>query len=331
MLTLQNKHTAVTLVSAAASLAAVAVLVQKIVKNFMPGEVHGFFSSSKLTVVIEEFHSKYAVNKLFEAVDTYLGETMAGSIRKVKALKGKKEKKMEVTMDKNEKITDVFENIQVKWTLLCKEVETSKNPLWFLDLHSEERCYELSFSQEHEDLVLNFYLPYILERSKAIKEQNRAVKLWSVKEIRWQADAINIDHPMTFQTLAMDPELKKGLVDDLDNFINGKDYYRGIGKAWKRGYLLYGPPGTGKSSLIAAMANHLNYDIYDLDVRALYNYSELKRLLLAMSSRSMLVMENVDCMFNLQNQGGNWSWEPRKNQVSWKKFNNLYNVVNSSN
>ncbi|KAL2898704.1 hypothetical protein RDABS01_006847, partial [Bienertia sinuspersici] len=34
-----------------------------------------------------------------------------------------------------------------------------------------------------------------------------------------------------------------------------------IGRAWKRGYLLYGPPGTGKSSLIAAIANYLKFDI----------------------------------------------------------------------
>ncbi|KAG6637171.1 hypothetical protein CIPAW_11G161200 [Carya illinoinensis] len=48
-------------------------------------------------------------------------------------------------------------------------------------------------------------------------------------------------------------------------FLTRKELYRRFGKAWKRGYLLYGPPGTGKSSLIAAMANHLNYNIYDLD------------------------------------------------------------------
>ncbi|KAJ9693240.1 hypothetical protein PVL29_012123 [Vitis rotundifolia] len=226
-----------------------AILLRKITKNFMPSEVHGCFSSSQLTIIIEEFQAGVALNKLFEAADIFLGANMAGSVRKVKVLKGRKEKKMEVTMDRNEEMTDVFENIQVKWTL--------------------------------------------------IRLSRKAVKLHTVMSRRWQADAINIDHPMTFQTLAMDSELKKALVEDLDNFINGKDYYRRIGKAWKRGYLVYGPPGTGKSSLIAAMANHLKYDIYDLDLIAIYNNSDLKLLLLAMSSRSILVMEHVDCMFNI--------------------------------
>uniref|UniRef100_M8AZT5 Mitochondrial chaperone BCS1 n=1 Tax=Aegilops tauschii TaxID=37682 RepID=M8AZT5_AEGTA len=47
-----------------------------------------------------------------------------------------------------------------------------------------------------------------------------------------------------------------------------KEYYAKVGKAWKRGYLLYGPPGTGKSTMIAAMANFLDYDIYDLELTA---------------------------------------------------------------
>ncbi|CAD6217881.1 unnamed protein product [Miscanthus lutarioriparius] len=73
-------------------------------------------------------------------------------------------------------------------------------------------------------------------------------------------------HSSTFDTLAMDPVLKQSIVDDLDRFLGRRDYYRRIGKAWKCGYLLYGPPGTGKSSLIAAMANYLRFNLYDLDL-----------------------------------------------------------------
>ncbi|KAI4321921.1 hypothetical protein MLD38_035248 [Melastoma candidum] len=74
------------------------------------------------------------------------------------------------------------------------------------------------------------------------------------------------EHPATFDTLAMDPAKKKEIVDDLEKFTKGKEYYARIGKPWKRGYLLYGPPGTGKTTMIAAMANFLNYDLYDLEL-----------------------------------------------------------------
>uniref|UniRef100_A0ACD5UZY4 Uncharacterized protein n=1 Tax=Avena sativa TaxID=4498 RepID=A0ACD5UZY4_AVESA len=64
----------------------------------------------------------------------------------------------------------------------------------------------------------------------------------------------------------MEPSVKQSVLDDLDRFLKRKEYYRRIGKAWKRGYLLYGPPGTGKSSLVAAMANYLRFNLYGLDL-----------------------------------------------------------------
>lgn len=82
----------------------------------------------------------------------------------------------------------------------------------------------------------------------------------------------------------------------------GKNTIKRVGKAWKRGYLLYGPPGTGKSSLIAAMANHLKYDIYDLDLTDVRNNSDLRFLLLSISSRSILVVEDIDCSIELENR-----------------------------
>jgi len=82
---------------------------------------------------------------------------------------------------------------------------------------------------------------------------------------------------------------------DLERFVARKEYYRKVGKAWKRGYLLYGPPGTGKSSLIAAMANYLRFDVYDLELTELQSNSDLRRLLIAMANRSILVVEDIDC------------------------------------
>ncbi|KAI3722833.1 hypothetical protein L2E82_33951 [Cichorium intybus] len=89
---------------------------------------------------------------------------------------------------------------------------------------------------------------------------------------------------------------------DLDRFIQRRDYYRKVGKAWKRGYLLYGPPGTGKSSLIAAMANYLKFDIYDLELTDIRSNSELRKLLVATANRSILVVEDIDCSVELHDR-----------------------------
>lgn len=73
----------------------------------------------------------------------------------------------------------------------------------------------------------------------------------------------------------MDPEMKKMIV-----------------KPWKRGYLLYCPPGTGKSSLIAAMASYLKFDVYDFEISNPSTDYILKRVLLSTTYRSILVIED---------------------------------------
>ena len=98
------------------------------------------------------------------------------------------------------------------------------------------------------------------------------------------------------------PLLKKMIIDDLDRFVKRRELYKKVGKAWKRGYLLYGPPGTGKSSLIAAMANYLKFDIYDLELSSIYGNSELRRILLSTANRSIVVVEDIDCNVKIKNR-----------------------------
>ncbi|XP_039026040.1 AAA-ATPase At5g17760-like [Hibiscus syriacus] len=135
-----------------------------------------------------------------------------------------------------------------------------------------------------------------------MREENKTINLHTVVYGRWDVEEIKLKHPMTFNTLAMDSELKRAVMVDLQHFTNGEEYYKRVCKAWKRGYLLYGSPGTGKSSLIAAMANYLKYDIYDLDLTDVHTNSDLRFLLLTMPSRSILIIEDIDCSIKLQNR-----------------------------
>jgi SpoVK/Ycf46/Vps4 family AAA+-type ATPase len=107
------------------------------------------------------------------------------------------------------------------------------------------------------------------------------------------------EHPKTFATLAMDPASKKEVMDDLDAFRNGRDYYARVGKAWKRGYLLYGPPGTGKSTMIAAMANYLDYDVYDIELTSVRTNTDLRKLFIETTGKSIIVIEDIDCSLDL--------------------------------
>ncbi|CAI9303787.1 unnamed protein product [Lactuca saligna] len=150
------------------------------------------------------------------------------------------------------------------------------------------------------------------ERSDEIKAEESGLKLHMIDADYHESKTVIIDNPMTFKTLAIEPEVKKMIMEDLNNFKNGKEYYRRIGKAWKRGYLIYGSSGTGKSSLIACMANYLNYNIYDIDLTEVDSDSQLKNILLEMPSKSILVFEDFDQLIN---------------QIGDKTFSRLFNFM----
>ncbi|CAI9295596.1 unnamed protein product [Lactuca saligna] len=92
----------------------------------------------------------------------------------------------------------------------------------------------------------------------------------------------------------IDSEFKNKVKSDLEVFLKSKQYYHRLGRVWKRSYLLYGPSGTGKSSFIAGMAKFLCYDVYDVDMSKITGDSDLKLLLLQTTSKSMIVVEDLD-------------------------------------
>lgn len=136
---------------------------------------------------------------------------------------------------------------------------------------SQVPCFELRFHKKHEDTVLGTYIPHVLKKSQELRSKTKkTLKLFTLRSYGgrdsnpWQS--VNLDHPSNFDSLAMDIDKKKLIMDDLDRFLKRKEFYTRVGRAWKRGYLLFAPPGTGRSSLIAAVANYLNFDVYDLEL-----------------------------------------------------------------
>ncbi|XVF62096.1 hypothetical protein PTKIN_Ptkin08bG0190000 [Pterospermum kingtungense] len=310
-----------TLMSAAASFAATVMLVRSISQELLPYDIkdYVFFGirkiinrySSTLTVVIDEFNG-LVHNQVYEAAEIYLGSQISPSTQRFNVSKPEKENKLVVTMERDQEMVDIFNGVKFNWVLVCKQVESTgyfHNPRDINStLRSEVRCFELRFSKKHKEMVLNSYLPHVVNEAKSLKQGQKTIKLYTVEYENMYgnlADSwrpVKLDHPATFETLAMETNLKNAILEDLRRFVSRKDHYRKVGKAWKRGYLLYGPPGTGKSSLIAAMANYLNFDVYDLELTEVRCNSELRRLLVATQNRSILVVEDIDCTIELQDR-----------------------------
>ncbi|XP_033136732.1 AAA-ATPase At2g18193 isoform X2 [Brassica rapa] len=288
-----------------ASLSGFSMLFRSMLNDFVPDQLRSYIyenvlgrlftpSSKNLTLIIDE-NSKYKRNLVYEAAEMYLRTKIGPETERLRVAKTPKQKHLNVTIAKGEAIRDTFEDFQVRWLYVQTEKENSEKV---------KRYYELTFEKKLRERVLDSYLNHVIAESEKIKRDLRVVNLYS-RDVPGSRDddgsscgswgCISLEHPSTFDTLAMDPSAKKKIIDDLERFLKRKEFYKRVGKAWKRGYLLYGPPGTGKSSLIAAMANYLKFDVFDLDLSNIYDNGELKRILLSTTNRSILVIEDIDC------------------------------------
>ena len=297
------------LFAAFASITASIMFFQSMLNQILPKQLHDYLISlvqllfkantPTLTYVFNKGTEFGGRNLVYEAAGVYLDTLRDPKTKRLNVSKSDKEKGLIIRLEDGEKVTDFYKGIQLHWTFVCSKPE-DESPRH----SSKKRFYELSFHNKHENKVRESYITFVLERAKAISEKNKFLKMHTLdgsfnpfNEINWRS--INLEHPATFETLAMDQSKKTNIIQDLNRFVKRKEFYKKVGRAWKRGYLLYGPPGTGKSSLVAAMANHLKFDIYDLQLANVRRDSDLRRLLLATANRSILVIEDIDCSIKL--------------------------------
>jgi len=289
-----------------------------IMRQYCPYGVQRFFE--KYTHRIMSYFSPYVRisfheymgdrlkrSEAYAAVEAYLSANTSKSAKRLKAEMGKDSSNLVLTMDEYERVTDEYEGVKV-WWVSSKVMSATRSPMSYYP-EQEKRFYKLTFHNRYRDRITESYLEHVMREGKEIRFRNRQRKLYtnspgykwpSYKQTMWSH--IVFEHPATFETMALEPEKKKEIIEDLVTFSKSKDFYARIGKAWKRGYLLHGPPGTGKSTMIAAMANLLAYDVYDLELTAVKDNTELRKLLIETTSKSIIVIEDIDCSLDLTGQ-----------------------------
>ncbi|CAK8540598.1 unnamed protein product [Lathyrus sativus] len=292
------------------SILATMMFVYAIIERFLPPAFRDSLQISTqkvlnllhpyIQITFHEFSGeRLKKSEAYTFIQTYLSENSSRLAKRLKAEVMKdSQNPLVLSIDDDEEVTDEFQGVKLWWAAI--KIETSSHG--FSSFSNYKRYYKLTFHKKHRDLVTVSYIKHVLKEGKEISMRNRQRKLYTnnpssgwygYKQSKWSH--IVFEHPATFETLAMEKEKKEEVIEDLLKFRNGKDYYAKIGKAWKRGYLLYGPPGTGKSTMIAAIANFMNYDVYDLELTAVKDNTELRKLLIETSSKAIIVVEDIDC------------------------------------
>jgi mitochondrial chaperone BCS1 len=198
-----------------------------------------------------------------------------------------------VSLSPNHSVSDAFNGHRAAWT---HHADTLQDSL------EERQSSSLRLPKSHAAALLPAYLAHLAAAADHLERASRSRRLHTnAASARGTAAWASVPfcHPATFDTLALDPTLRARLFADLTAFADGRVFYRRTGRPWKRGYLLHGPPGSSKSSLVAAMANHLRYDVFDLGLTRVATNADLRALLIQITNRSLIVIEDIDCSFHL--------------------------------
>ncbi|KAK4834304.1 hypothetical protein QYF36_020560 [Acer negundo] len=196
-----------------------------------------------IQITFHEFTGeRFTRSEAYSAIENYLSSKSSTQAKRLKAdIVRNSNQSLVLSMDDHEEVSDEFEGIKLWWSL-GKNITRQSQVLSLYPASDEKRFYKLTFHKGYREKVLDSYLASVLKEGKAIKVRNRMRKLYTNNGSMWSH--VVFEHPATFQTLAMEPEKKQEIIDDLITFSKAEDFYARIGRAWKRGYLLYGPPGT---------------------------------------------------------------------------------------
>ncbi|KAJ0112801.1 hypothetical protein Patl1_00656 [Pistacia atlantica] len=226
-------------------------------------------------------------NQLYRKVYVYLNSlTSIEDSDFTNLFTGKKSNEIILGLDPNQIIEDDFLGARVFW------INQEKNDT------NTCRTFVLKVRKADKRRILRPYLQHIHTVSDELDQKKKDLRLYvniqnhPSQEGRWRS--IPFTHPSTFETIAMESDLKNKVKSDLESFLKAKQFYHRLGRVWKRSFLLYGPSGTGKSSFVAAMAKFLCYDVYDIDLSRVSDDSDLKMLLLQTKSKSVILIEDLD-------------------------------------
>ena len=169
-------------------------------------------------------------------------------------------------------------------------------------------------SQNEEVDIKRFFIRHIFgslgedSRAESPEAENvleasgyeKQIKVGSLKIIGYNPEDIGYKSKTKdpYITYLAFPDHVNKLIDEIVHWKMSEEWYTERAIPWKRGWLLYGTPGTGKTSLVRAIAEHLDLPLYVFDLTTMNNENliyEWKRML--RSTPCIALFEDLDNVF----------------------------------
>lgn len=131
----------------------------------------------------------------------------------------------------------------------------------------------------------------------------------------------------TWDSLILEQETKNFIKNDINTFLQQKEYYKQLGIPYKKSYLLYGKPGTGKTSLIYTLAWTLKKDLYYVNLKNIKDDLALNKIVSNIPSKSIIVFEDIDCQSEIT-RPRDLEDNNKKVQINTKENKNMFTFDN---
>lgn len=178
---------------------------------------------TKFRIVFLVFDKSGKRNPFYDDCLEYIGTKVSGDGKTIRVTRETDGKHLSFSISGDEVLSDIFEGIKLDYKY-CKVDKSDPGRI-----HGQE-FLEIRFDERSRDDVLYKYLPYVESKAAQMRSENRVLMVYTnSSNNRWEKTTLI--HPCTFDTMAMNTNLKRFVLDDINRFIRRKEFYKKVGKA----------------------------------------------------------------------------------------------------
>jgi len=116
--------------------------------------------------------------------------------------------------------------------------------------------------------------------------------------LHWDRSDLANDELMVLEHMSLRPEMLE-IVNEIEFFLESKEWFEERGIPWRRGWLLHGKPGTGKTTFVRGISVKFDLPIHVFDLSSMSNHSFRSSWNIALNDAPCVALiEDIDTVFD---------------------------------